>query len=118
MMRHVEIGANILADTRSPALRAAGDIALRDHERWEGRGYLAGLHTDEIPLSARITAVADVFDALTHERPYKAAWEVDRALAEIAAQAGLQFDPRVAEAFATLHPDTLQRDPATPRSSG
>ena len=113
MMRHVEIGANILANTRSPVLRAAAEIALNHHERWDGRGYLRGLHTDEIPLSARITAIADVFDALTHGRPYKQAWDIDRALAEIAAQAAHQFDPRIAQAFATLNPDTFLHDPAT-----
>jgi putative two-component system response regulator len=117
MMRHVQIGANILATARSPVLRTAATIALSHHERWDGSGYLAGLHTNNIPLAARITAVADVFDALTHERPYKAAWDTDRALAEIAAQAGRQFDPRVAQAFATLNPDTVRHHPATKPAS-
>jgi putative nucleotidyltransferase with HDIG domain len=107
MMRHVEIGARILAPAGSPVLMTAASIARTHHERWDGAGYLEGLHTDEIPLAGRITAIADVFDALTHERPYKAAWDVDRALAEIAAQAGKQFDPLVAGVFASLDVDLL-----------
>jgi putative two-component system response regulator len=107
MMRHVEIGARILAPAGSPVLMTAASIARTHHERWDGAGYLEGLHSDEIPLAGRITAIADVFDALTHERPYKAAWDVDRALAEIAAQAGKQFDPLVAGVFASLDVDLL-----------
>jgi putative two-component system response regulator len=107
MMRHVEIGARILGPAGSPVLITAAAIARTHHERWDGAGYLEGLHGDEIPLAGRITAIADVFDALTHERPYKAAWDVDRALAEIAAQAGKQFDPLVAGVFASLDVDML-----------
>jgi putative two-component system response regulator len=102
MMRHVEIGALILGQARSPVLRAAAEIARTHHERWDGQGYLAGLSGEDIPLAGRITAVADVFDALTHERPYKSAWAADRALSEIKAQAGLQFDPRVVDAFLAI----------------
>jgi putative nucleotidyltransferase with HDIG domain len=102
MMRHVEIGARILGQARSPVLRAAAEIARTHHERWDGKGYLAGLAGEDIPLAGRITAVADVFDALTHERPYKSAWDADRALGEIKAQAGLQFDPRVVDAFLAI----------------
>jgi putative two-component system response regulator len=107
MMRHVEIGPQILASACSPVLRLAAEIARTHHEHWDGRGYLAGLSGEEIPVSGRITAVADVFDALTHERPYKPAWEVDRAIAEIISQAGRQFDPLVIEAFVALDPRTL-----------
>ncbi len=102
MMTHVEIGARILGQTRSPVLRAAAEIARTHHEHWNGAGYLLGLSGEEIPLAGRITAVADVFDALTHERPYKSAWDVDRAIAEIVRQAGRQFDPRVVEAFTAI----------------
>jgi putative two-component system response regulator len=102
MMRHVEMGAQILASARAPALRLAAEIARTHHERWDGTGYLAGLAGEEIPLAGRITALADVFDVLTHERPYKPSWDRDRALAEIHNQAGRQFDPRVVEAFATI----------------
>jgi putative two-component system response regulator len=99
MMRHVEIGARILAPARSPVLRMASEIAGTHHERWDGNGYVAGLLGAEIPLAGRITALADVWDTLTHERPYKPAWDEDRALAEIGALAGAHFDPRVVEAF-------------------
>ncbi|MGZ4310870.1 MAG: HD domain-containing phosphohydrolase [Solirubrobacteraceae bacterium] len=102
MMRHVEIGARILASARSPVLRMASEIAGTHHERWDGNGYVAGLVGAEIPLAGRITALADVWDTLTHERPYKAAWDADRALSEIDAQAGSHFDPRIVEAFHTI----------------
>ena len=102
MMRHVEIGARILAPARSPVLRLASEIAGTHHERWDGNGYVAGLVGAEIPLAGRITALADVWDTLTHERPYKPAWNEDRALAEIDAQAGAHFDPRIVEAFHTI----------------
>lgn len=107
MMRHVEIGAQLLAAARSPVLRLAAEIAQSHHERWDGQGYLAGLAAEEIPLSGRITTVADVFDALTHERPYKPAWDPERAVAEVASQAGRQFDPRVVDAFLALDPYAL-----------
>ncbi len=90
-----------------PILRLAAEIAVSHHERWDGNGYLAGLAGEDIPQSGRITAVADVFDALTHQRPYKAAWERERALGEIASQAGRQFDPAVAQALLALDLDAL-----------
>jgi putative two-component system response regulator len=102
MMRHVEIGARILAPAKSPVLRMASEIAGTHHERWDGNGYVAGLVGAEIPLAGRITTLADVWDTLTHERPYKPAWDEDRALAEITAQAGAHFDPRIVEAFLTI----------------
>ncbi|MBI5017503.1 MAG: response regulator [Deltaproteobacteria bacterium] len=98
MKAHTVIGARILAGSRSPLLHEAEEIALYHHERWNGTGY-ASLAGETIPLSARIVAVVDVFDALTHERPYKKAWSVADALEEIRSQAGVHFDPRVAEAF-------------------
>ena len=111
MMSHVEIGARILGQARSPVLRMAAEIARTHHERWDGRGYLAGLSGEDIPLAGRITAVADVFDALTHARPYKDAWNADRAVAAIASQAGLQFDPRVVDAFLALDVESLPGRP-------
>jgi len=110
MTRHVEIGARILGSARSPALRMAAEIARTHHERWDGTGYLAGLAGPDIPIAGRITAVADVFDVLTHERPYSRAWDLVRALAEIHNQAGRQFDPGVVEAFATIDPQALALD--------
>jgi putative two-component system response regulator len=112
MMRHVEIGAQILAPARSPVLRLAAEIARTHHERWDGNGYLAGLSGEDIPISGRITGLADVWDTLTHERPYKAAWDVDRALAEINSQAGGHFDPRVVAAFSEIDRRVLDGPPA------
>jgi putative two-component system response regulator len=95
---HTLIGAKILSGSASPLMMMAEEIAWSHHERWNGRGY-AGAIADEIPLTGRITTVADVFDALTHERPYKEAWPLERAIEEIAGQRGEQFDPRVVDAF-------------------
>ena len=75
----------------------AEEIAQFHHERWDGKGYPNGLAGATIPLSARIVAVADVLDALTHERPYKRAWSVEEALLEIERQGGQQFDPRIVQ---------------------
>lgn len=69
------------------------------HERWDGTGYPDGQRGEEIPLAARIFAVCDVFDALTHERPYKGAWPAEKAIVEIHAQASSQFDPSVVATF-------------------
>jgi putative two-component system response regulator len=80
-------------------LQRASTIAASHHERWDGSGYPHGLRGEEIALAGRIVAVADVFDALTHERPYKQAWPVEAALAEIRCGAGSQFDPAVVDAF-------------------
>jgi putative two-component system response regulator len=83
-------------------LRIAEEIARSHHERWDGEGYPDGLAGPEIPLSARLVGVADVFDVLVHERPYKDAWTVEDAAAEIRAGAGTQFDPDVIDAFDAL----------------
>jgi putative two-component system response regulator len=99
---HTTIGAGILAGSRSPVLQLAEQIALTHHERWDGVGYPARLGGDEIPVVGRVVAVADVFDALTHERPYKPAWPVRDAVDEIKRQAGRQFDPVVVDAFCSL----------------
>jgi putative two-component system response regulator len=97
--RHTSIGAMILSGMNEPLLRLASEIALTHHERWDGAGYPRGLSGDQIPLAGRVVAVADVFDALTHERSYKDAWSVSTALAEIVGLSGKQFDP---EAVAAL----------------
>jgi putative two-component system response regulator len=107
MQRHTSIGADMLAGTSSGLLALARDIALTHHERWDGGGYPNGLAGDEIPLAGRIVALADVFDALTHARPYKAAWTVEDAVEEILRQGGEQFDPELVEAFAELDHETL-----------
>jgi putative two-component system response regulator len=80
-------------------VRLAAEIAESHHERWDGTGYPKRLRGEAIPISGRIVAVADVFDALVTERPYKAAWPLERARAFLADQAGRHFDPRCVEAF-------------------
>ena len=107
MRSHAKVGAALLAGGRSDLVQMAERIAHTHHERWDGSGYPQSLKEEEIPLEGRILAVADVFDALTHERPYKPAWPIEKALAEIAGQGGRQFDPRVVEAFLTLPHDVL-----------
>jgi putative two-component system response regulator len=104
---HTTMGAEILSGSRSPLLVMAELIALTHHERWDGRGYPRGLRAEQIPLPARIVAVADVFDALTHARPYKEAWAVREAVAEIFHQAARQFDPDVVDVFLRLEHPTL-----------
>jgi len=112
MKTHVSIGGSILSRSQSPLLRLGEQIALSHHERWDGTGYPAGLGGEEIPVTGRIVAVADVFDALTHDRPYKEAWPVDEAVAEIGRQSGRQFDPGVVEAFGALDHAALLASPA------
>jgi PAS domain S-box-containing protein/putative nucleotidyltransferase with HDIG domain len=96
---HTTLGARLLTGSGSPVLQMGTVIAESHHERWDGSGYPHGLAGEQIPLVGRIVAVADVFDALTHERPYKTAWSVDRAIEELKSGAGRQFDPRVVSAF-------------------
>jgi len=102
MQLHSTSGARILSGGLTPLLRMAERIAQSHHERYDGTGYPHGLTGEQIPIEARIVAVADVFDALTHSRPYKAAWEVNDAVAEIQTQSGRHFDPKVVKAFLTV----------------
>lgn len=104
MRQHPLIGAEILGHHNSTILQMARSIALTHHEKWDGTGYPYGLRGEDIPLGARIVALADVFDALTSERPYKRAWSVDEALAHIQSQAGLHFDPNLIAPFIALRP--------------
>lgn len=99
MKTHTTSGAKILSGGRFPLLQMAEEIALTHHERWDGTGYMLRLQGEAIPMAGRIVAVADVFDALTHERPYKKAWSQAEAIAEIQSQSGRQFEPRLVEAF-------------------
>jgi PAS domain S-box-containing protein len=103
MKTHAALGARLLSDSSSPVLQMAAVIAATHHERWDGAGYPAGLAGEAIPLVGRVVAVADVFDALTHDRPYKSAWPVAEAIAEIKRASGSQFDPRVAGAFLAMN---------------
>jgi putative two-component system response regulator len=107
MRAHVKAGAEILGGSHSSVLRLGEEIAQYHHERWDGTGYDARLAGEDIPISGRITAIADVFDALTHDRPYKPALPVPVAVAEIHRQAGLQFDPNLVSLFAALEHDAL-----------
>lgn len=99
MREHVTIGARILENGSSELIRTAELIAQSHHERWDGTGYPDKLSGSDIPIEARIVAIADVFDALCSERPYKAAWPVDKAYAEVLASSGSHFDPACVEAF-------------------
>lgn len=99
MRRHPEIGAHILANSDVPLLQAGAVIAISHHERYDGQGYPHGLAGEAIPLYGRIVAVADVYDALTTCRPYKARWDEQRAIAYLEAERGKHFDPRCVDAL-------------------
>lgn len=107
MRSHAAIGAKMLADGHSEVVQMAERIARSHHEKWDGTGYPQQLAGNSIPIEARILAVADVFDALTHDRPYKVAWSVADAVAEIGRLSGRHFDPQVVAAFMTLPHEQL-----------
>ena len=102
MRSHTVIGADILESSALPVVDAARAIARHHHERWDGTGYPDGLAAEAIPLAARVAALADVYDALTHDRPYKRAWTHDEAVAYVAGARGSQFDPRLADLFLAM----------------
>jgi putative two-component system response regulator len=99
VQHHTDIGRELLHGSGNGVLDLAATIAWTHHERWDGAGYPRGLAGDVIPLEGRIVAVADVFDAMTSDRPYRAAVAVDEALSIIAAESGTAFDPVIVEAF-------------------
>lgn len=99
MMAHSSIGYEMLKNANSPYIRLGAEIALNHHEKFDGSGYPNGLKSEAIPLSGRIVALVDVFDALTHSRPYKDAWPVEKALNLIRNERGIHFDPDVTDAF-------------------
>jgi hypothetical protein len=111
--KHAAAGAAILSGSTYDVLYLAEEIALTHHEWWDGSGYPTGLKGEAIPLSGRIVALADVFDALTHPRPYKQAWPIADAVSEIERLRGRQFDPEVVEAFRALDPIALAGPIAT-----
>ena len=111
MKNHARIGAKILAGSDSPLFLIAAQIAGSHHERWDGSGYPDRLAGQEIPVAARIVGLVDVFDALTHERPYKAAWSIEDALTEIVHCSGTHFDPELVSAFLQLDHATLLEQP-------
>jgi len=105
MMTHADIGGEILGDEEAELLILAKEVALNHHEKWNGKGYPQGLSGEEIPLSARIVAIADVFDALTSERPYKKAWSLEKTIALIKEEAGHHFDPSLVPLFLSCIPE-------------
>jgi putative two-component system response regulator len=108
MKRHTIIGARILADGHCDVVKVAGQIARSHHERWDGTGYPDRLAGAEIPIEARIVGLVDVYDALTHDRPYRSAWTEQRVLDHIASQRGRHFDPALVDVFLSR---AITRDP-------
>jgi len=99
MKTHTTIGGHILADDNSDLLILGKEIALTHHEKWDGSGYPEGLNGENIPLSGRIVAIADVFDALISKRTYKDAWTIDKAIELIIESRGTHFDPKLISIF-------------------
>ncbi|MEX2611230.1 MAG: diguanylate cyclase [Gemmatimonadota bacterium] len=99
---HASLGADLLSGSRHPLIREAERVARSHHEWWNGSGYPDGLRGEEIPRSARIVAVADVFDSLTHDRPYRPACTIEETMASIVEGSGVQFDPAVVDALSRL----------------
>jgi len=108
MQSHSLIGHQILKKGNTGIFHMAAEIAHYHHEKYNGNGYPEGLSGDEIPESARIVAITDVFDALTMKRPYKVAWSADKAMALIADESGKHFDPNFVEAFICIQSEIIQ----------
>ena len=108
MQRHTAIGFGILSKSERPVFRMAAEIARYHHEKWDGSGYPDHLARDSIPKSARIVAVADVFDALTMKRPYKEPWTVEASMEEIRNGAGSHFEPELVTLFGNILPEIVR----------
>lgn len=108
MKTHSLIGYQILSKSKTPLFTLAAEIALNHHEKWDGSGYPTGLTENDIPESARIIAIADVFDALTMKRPYKESWPIDKALETIRESSGTHFEPRLADLFISIQDEILE----------
>ncbi|MFT4925784.1 MAG: putative two-component system response regulator [Phenylobacterium sp.] len=108
MKTHPQIGFDILSKSTAPLFKMAAEIALFHHEKWNGSGYPMGLSGEAIPQTARIVALADVFDALTMERPYKKAWSVEAAMAEIESGRGQHFDPELTDCFLSISEEIIE----------
>jgi two-component system response regulator RpfG len=115
MRKHPIIGYEILQDSPSKYLQKGSEIALAHHERFDGSGYPYALKGTDIPLSARIVAIADVFDALTSVRPYKEAWSIDKALEYVREESGKHFDPDLVRVVLTMRSqlEKIQSEHAT-----
>ena len=108
MKTHVDIGVEILSGSNSSLMNMAADIAQNHHEKWDGTGYPRELSGEDIPFTGRIVAIADVFDALTTERPYKNAWPVEDAVEYLKEQSGKHFDPKLVSHFLAILPEILK----------
>ena len=108
MRKHTRIGHAILSKSDAPVFLLAAEVALRHHERWDGSGYPDGLAGEAIPESARIVAIADVFDALSMKRSYKEAWPLDRVMAALREGEGSHFEPRLLRLFESILPQVLE----------
>jgi len=109
IITHTKVGAKLLANGNYDEIKMAETIALYHHERWDGKGYPNGLKGEQIPLAARICKVADVFSALISERPYKKAWDVEKAVQEVIQGKGTLFDPKVVDAFLQILPQIREK---------
>ncbi len=108
MKMHSEIGHKILSNSPISLFQMASEIALSHHEKWNGSGYPNGLAENDIPESARIVAIGDVFDALTTKRPYKEAWPIDKAFAVLIEDSGTHFDPKLIQLFISIKSEILE----------
>lgn len=108
MKMHSQFGYDILSKSDAPVFQLAAEVALHHHEKWDGSGYPAGLKGEDIPESARIVALADVFDALSMKRPYKDPWPIEKILAHIRSSSGTHFDPRLIDVFEKVLPELLE----------
>lgn len=108
MKQHPEIGAEIIGDHDADVLKMAKQISLAHHEKWNGKGYPHGLSGEGIPIVGRIVAIADVFDALTSDRPYKKAWTIEDAMLLIEKEAGQHFDPNLVRLFLGMEKELRQ----------
>lgn len=108
MQSHAQIGHKILSRCDTPLFNLAAEIALCHHEKWNGAGYPQGLAGESIPESARIVAIADVFDALTMKRPYKKAWDDEEAFDYLLQGAGKHFDPRLVDCFLSIKEEIIE----------
>lgn len=117
MIEHARIGYDILKDSASKVVQLGASIALSHHERFDGSGYPRKLAGSDIPIEGRIVAVADVFDAITSERPYKRPWPIDLAIDYLQRESGMHFDPRCVEAFLNSIDEVLAIYAQTPHNS-